>query len=294
MAEQRPPALRWVAIAGVLALGAVLAVEAGDVSVRSEAPSDALETTLALDWVVLTPGLEWGSFLPAEPSAAGDSRIRVARVDPERLEVVLLNATSTEDGLPRTARDWALREGLLAVMNASMYAEDHLTSIHLMKTPEFTNNGRLGRDKAVLALGPTGAGLPQAQILDRECGDYDALHGAYGTLVQSIRMIGCDGENVWTPKDQQWSHAVIGQDSAGRILLIHSHSPWSSHEFIDILLALPLDLVRLQYAEGGPPAQLFVQAGGATFEVVGMSRTPGDDARRQVAIPNVIGVRVRE
>ncbi len=294
MPEQRRPPLRWLAIAGVLTLGAVLSVAAGDVTLRGESEPTPTEPPAALDWVVLTPGLEWGSFLPREPSAAGDSRIRVARVDPAKLEVVLFNATATEDGLPRTARDWAMREGLLAVINASMYAEDHLTSIHMMKSADHTNNGRLGRAKAVLALGPATPGLPEAQILDRECGDFDALRAGYGTLVQSIRMLGCSRENVWEPKDQQWSHAVIGQDAQGRLLLIHSRSPWSSHDFIDLLLSLPLDLVRLQYAEGGPPAQLFVQAGGATYEVVGMSRTPGDDSRRQVAIPNVIGVRARE
>ena len=54
-----------------------------------------------------------------------------------------------------------------------------------------------------------------------------------------------------------------------------------------------LDLVRLQYAEGGAPAQLFVQAGGATFEVVGTGRIPGKDTRRPIAIPNIIGVRER-
>ncbi len=291
-AERRPP-LRWVAISVVLVLGAVLAVRSGDVELKGEAPESAAEPVGHLHWEELTPGLEYGSFLPRQPSAAGDSRIRAVRVDPERLELVLLNATATDDGLPRTAREWALREDLLAVINASMYAEDHLTSIHLMKTATHTNNGRLGRDKAVLALGPRSGGLPGAQILDRECGDYDALHAGYGTLVQSIRMLGCDGENVWQQKEQQWSHAVIGQDGDGRVLLIHSRSPWSTHDFIDILTGLPLDLVRLQYAEGGAPAQLFLRAGGVTVEVVGMSRTPGADAR-QVAIPNVIGVRARQ
>ena len=86
---------------------------------------------------------------------------------------------------------------------------------------------------------------------------------------------------------------MIGQDSQGRILLIHSRSPWSTHDFIDLLVELPLDLVRLQYAEGGAPAQLFVQAGGATFEVVGTGRIPGNDTRRPLAIPNIVGVRER-
>jgi len=285
--------VRWLLLAGALLGGAVLAVASGSVALLGEDPQQPVQGVATPEWVVLTAGLEWGSFLPPEPALAGDSRVRVARVDPEVLELVLLNATATEDGLPRTARDWAEREGLYAAINASMYATDHLTSIHLMRTRDHVNNRRLGRDKAVLAFDPTVPGLDAARILDRECGGYEALSEGYGTLVQSIRMLGCQGENVWAPRDERWSHAVIGQDRSGRILLIHARSPWSTHEFIDILRALPLDLVRLQYAEGGPPAQLFVQAGGTATEVVGMSRTPGDESWRAVAIPNVIGVRPR-
>jgi hypothetical protein len=293
MTSEQPPPLRWLAVAVVLVLGAGLIVIGGDVTLRTENQATSPNLAQPLGWQVLVPGLEWASFLPPEPSAFGDSRIRIARVDPAQLEVVLLSATHTEQGLPRTARDWAETEGLLAVLNASMYAEDHLTSIHLMKTAEHTNNGRLGKDKAVLVMDPKTSELPAAQILDRECGDFDALGPDYRTKVQSIRMLGCSGENVWAPRDQQWSHSVIGQDANGRLLLIHSRSPWSTHQFIDILMALPLELVRLQYAEGGPPAQLFVQAGSVVFDGVGMSRTPEDGAGRPVAIPNVIGVRTR-
>lgn len=292
-AEPRPP-IRWLAVGLVMALGSAWAVIGGDIRLAGDEPPEVVATPPTLDWVTLSPGLEWGSFLAPEPSAAGDSRVRVLRVDPEQLELVLLTATQTPEGLPRTARDWATREGLLGVINASMYAEDHLTSIHLMKTATHTNNGRLGRDKAVLGLGATAPGLPAVQILDRECGDFDALGDQYPSQVQSIRMLGCAGENVWEPRDQEWSHAVIGQDSRGRMLLIHSRSPWSTHDFIDLLSGLPLDLVRLQYAEGGPPAQLFVNAAGQLHELVGMSRTPGDDSSRPVAIPNVIGVRERQ
>ena len=131
---------------------------------------------------------------------------------------------------------------------------------------------------------------------DRECDDLDEARKSYGTLIQSIRMISCDGRNVWSQQDRRWSHAAIGIDGSGRALLIHARSPWSTHDFIDILCSLPLDLARLQYAEGGPEAQLWVGAGGRELESFGSFETGFfQDDSNAVAwpVPNVVGVRAR-
>src|SRR5206468_3610842 len=92
---------------------------------------------------------------------------------------------------------------------------------------------------------------------------------ARARLVQSIRMISCNGENVWSRQERRWSTAAIGMDALGRILFLHVRSPYSTHDLIDILKALPLGLTRAMYAEGGPEAQLFVSSGAEEHEWVG-------------------------
>ena len=43
----------------------------------------------------------------------------------------------------------------------------------------------------------------------------------------------------------------------------------STHDLVEILLDLPLDISRAMYVEGGPQAQLYVNAGGQIHEFTG-------------------------
>ena len=65
------------------------------------------------------------------------------------------------------------------------------------------------------------------------------------------------------------------------------------HDFIDMLLELPIDLKNAMYVEGGPEAQLYVEGGGRSIELVGSFETgffEADDNLQAWPIPNVIGV----
>jgi hypothetical protein len=244
-------------------------------------------------WRRFEPGLEFASFLSPVPAEQGDSRIRVLRIDPRRFELRLLNASAMPESAPMTAKEWARTNDLVAATNASLYQADYRTSVSLMKTREHTNNPRLSKDNTILAFDRLDDGVPPVQIIDRTCDDLPGLQGRYGTLVQSIRMISCQGKNVWRPQDKAWSTAAIGIDRAGRVLFIHVRSPFSTHDLIEGLLALPLGIARAMYVEGGPQAQLYVRAGGRELEFAGTHGSPlGVAADLYVApIPNVIGVR---
>jgi len=247
-------------------------------------------------WQILEPGLELGTFASPRRSILGDSRIHVLRVDPGRFDLALKMAGAEDPVVTRTAREWADHGDLLAAINSSMYQEDHETSTELMRSSEHVNNPRLTSGNTVLAFeiaDGAPADLPRARIIDRECEDFDALRPHYHSLVQSIRMVSCKRSNVWSQSKRIWSHACIGIDGEGRPLLIHARSPWTTHDFIDILLELPIDLRQLQYAEGGPEAQLFVRAGDVELERFGSFETgffESDDNRNPWPVPNVIGV----
>ena len=244
-------------------------------------------------WISLEPGLEFGTFASPQRSPVGDNLIRVLKIDPKRFQFRLLNASASQDGERLSARSWANRNGLVAAINASMYQADNLTSVSLMKTFGHVNNSWFSKDRAILAFDPKKASLPNTQILDRDCQDVNQLRKLYHTLIQSIRMINCQGKNVWEQQDKIWSTAALGMNRTEDILFIHVRSPFSTHDLINNLLALPLDLKRAMYVEGGSEAQMYIRSGRTELEFVGSYSTGSNETdANSVAwpIPNVVGI----
>jgi hypothetical protein len=253
-------------------------------AVASAAAAPAGQTS----WQALEPGLET-ALLDGPPGGSGDGKIAVVRIDPARFELRLLAASAPGEGAMRTAREWAYRAGASAAINASMYQQDYRTSVSLMRTREHVNQGRVSKDKAVLAFDPVVSGVAPVRIVDRECHDLDQASAAYGTLVQSIRMISCDRRNVWAPSERRFSTAAIGIDRGGRVLFIHARAAWPVHELVKALLALPLDLAQAMYVEGGPEAQVFARGGGRELERIGTFEASATaENARAWPVPNVI------
>jgi hypothetical protein len=149
------------------------------------------------------------------------------------------------------------------------------------------NQRRLSKDKAVLAFDPLVSGVPPVKIVDRDCERLDEAAVRYATLIQSIRMVSCDGRNVWAPSERRFSAAAIGVDRSGRVLFIHARTPWPVHDLIDTLLAAPIELAQAMYVEGGPEAQLFARGGGKELERIGTFEEADTNARAW-PVPNVV------
>jgi hypothetical protein len=249
-----------------------------------------------LKWQQLAKGLELGAFLSPQPSEAGDSLIRVLRIDPKHFRLRLLNASAAKEGRPLTARQWCRQNGLVAAINASMYQTDHKTSVSLMRTKSHINNSRLSKDKTILAFDRQSPEVPLVKIIDRECEDFKAWKNKYGTLVQSIRMISCKGKNVWRQQPQKWSTAAIAMDRQDKILFIHVSSPFSTHDLINILQQLALNISRAMYCEGGPQSQLYIRHGKKEYNFFGGFDINLNENINNPAfwpIPNVIGITLR-
>lgn len=261
----------------------------GIASFRIAAPALA---EAPIPWRVLDDGLAIAEIASPVKSTVGNSLITVLRVDPARFEFRLLSAKE-QGGKRLTARQWARKNGLVATINAGMYQEDGLTSVGYMRNFAHVNNGHVNRNRAVLAFNRKDDGVPEAQIIDRGCQDFKALRARYNSLVQSIRMVSCDRENVWDPQPRSWSMAVVAVDDAGRVLFILTRSPYSVHDFINILLGLPLGIKNAMYLEGGPRASLYVAAGGSEIERIGRFETiflESDSNATALPLPNVIGI----
>ena len=259
----------------------------GDAATGAAAPAKAPAAEGAA-WTPLEPGLDLGVF--SGPSgASGDGKIWIVRIDPSQFELRLVNA-SAGDARPHTVRGWATAAGAVAGINAAMFQSDGLTSVGMMRTRAHQNNPRRNRRyQAILAFDPVEPGLAPVRILDAACGELDGGGRGYATLIQSIRMISCDRKNVWASDAKRWSTAAIGVDGSGRPLFIHARSPWPVHDLIEALLALPADVRRAMYVEGGPEAQLFVRAGGREIERRGAIDAVGErTGGLEWEIPNAV------
>ena len=248
-------------------------------------------------WQKLAEGFELGIFDSPQHAEIGDSKIRILRIDPARYELKLLNASVSKKGQSLSARQWCRQNGLVAAINASMFQADYKTSVSFMRTRTHVNNPRISKDMTILAFDRLGSGIPEVKIIDRQCEDFRIWKHKYGTLIQSIRMISCKGKNVWRQQPKKYSTVAIAMDKAERVLFIHVGSPYSTHDLIDILQSLPLQIDRAMYTEGGPQAQLYIKSGDQEHEFIGHSEINlGANANSLFSwpIPNAVGVALRK
>ncbi len=247
-------------------------------------------------WQQLDKGLQLGTFLAPQAAVVGDSLVRVLRIDPKYYQLRLLNASRVENSVPLTPKQWCRQNGLVAAINPSMYQTDYKTSVSLMRTKVHINNPRLSKDMTILAFDRQSSDVPRAKIIDRQCEDFQFWKQKYGTLVQSIRMISCTGKNVWKPQPRRWSTSAIGIDRQDNILFIHVRSLYSTHDLINILKKLPLNISRAMYTEGGPQAQLYINSGNKELELPGTYETSSNQSNDRAIswpLPNVVGISKR-
>ncbi len=257
------------------------------------ATTQAGEHSQAIGWQKLDKGIELGTFLSPLRAEVGNSLVRVLRIDPTYYQLRLLNTSAIQNGSPITPKQWCRQNGLTAVINASMYQTDYKTSVSLMRRKGHVNNPRLSKDMTILAFDRLDSGVSEVKIIDRQCEDFNFWKKKYATLIQSIRMISCTGKNVWKQQPRRWSTSAIGVDTQNNVLFIHVRSLYSTHDLINILKALPLNISRAMYTEGGPQAQLYIKVADREFEFVGSYEVGSGDANKGSLpwpLPNVIGI----
>ena len=277
-------------------VGVLLALTVS-VGVRAGAPPAGAAASRApsVSWDALAPGLETASI----PWDSGDAYpLVIVRVDPARWELELLcrDALGLSSGL--TAREWCERYNLTAAINAGMFGEDYVTHVGFLRAGDHTNNPRKNAYRSVAVFGPRDPDRAPFRIhdLDDPTVDWERLVAGYDHVVQNLRLIKRPGRNRWSKQDRRWSEAALGEDDRGRALLIMSRTPQSMRDLNDRLVSLGIGVVCAQHLEGGPEAQLYVAAGGRSYQGFGSYETgfrEDDGNRRAWPIPNVIGVRPR-
>jgi len=253
----------------------------------------ALDLAQGDPWEKIDEGLFWAEFDPVLRYSATEPKVVVIKIDPRYYAFKLLCASEHERDR-FTARGWCKKKNLIAAINAGMYQEDGFTNVGYMKNFAHVNNRRLNSTyQSVVAFNRIDAMVPEIQIIDLKCQDFEEMKTRYQTFVQNIRMISCRQENVWSKQDKRWSLAVLGIDKTGNALFIFSEGPYSGHEFNNILLSLPISIFNATYLEGGPQASLYLSANGIQLDKVGTHEAGPEEGRVRAIpslLPNVIGI----
>jgi exopolysaccharide biosynthesis protein len=248
-------------------------------------------------WEQMADGLELGRFRVDHESSGGDSAIVVLRIDPNIWELKILAISETGDERGMSAKQWCDKYNLVAAINAGMFDIDYKTHIGYMKVGEHINSSRINSYKSAAAFNPLRKESPPFRIFDLDTDSLDSIKADYGCVVQNLRLIKRPRENRWSQKQDKWSEAALGEDDQGRILFILCRSRYTMHDFCNILLSLPINLVSAQHLEGGPEAQMYLNMDDVKLELAGSHETDLNENDNNIIpwpIPNVFGVVKRE
>lgn len=247
-----------------------------------------------INWETLDVGLEYAEFKSPKKSIMGDEIINILKINPKHYQLEMVSAKETSTG-GRKAPEWAKEKGFVAVFNAGMYnLNDYATNMGYMKYKGYTNNPHLNKDNTILAFDRENESVPEVQIIDRKCQDWESLKTQYGSFTQSIRMVDCNQTNRWAQQNRIWSMVITAIDKDGNILFIFTRSPYSVHNFIDILLTAPLNIYNAMYLEGGPESSFYINHAKRKVSRMGSYETDfwyNDNNNEFWEIPNVIGVK---
>lgn len=244
------------------------------------------------EWIQVDKGLFVGEFTSPQKSDVGDSKILVIRIDPKIYSLKLLSASELNHA-NLTAKQWCEKYNLIGVINAGMFQMNHKANVGYMKNYEYINNPRINaKYHSVAAFNPIDTMKIDFRIHDVDKENIQQIINSYNTVIQNLRLIKRPAQNRWSQQNKKWSEAALGQDKVGNVLFIFSRSPFSMHDFNNIIMGLPIGITCAQHLEGGPEASLYFRRNNKEFEAFGRYETnfnENDGNSSYWPMPNVIG-----
>ena len=247
-----------------------------------------------IKWWQIDQGLSYGWIKDTRENVSDFKfpGISVLKINPQYYDFELWSAKEKKE-TRKTAKEWAQAKNLVAVINAGMFQIDGHTNTGFMKNYDFVNNPRLNKYNAIVAFNRKDETVPEFQIIDLKCQNWDELKEKYHSFSQGIRMIDCNQNNGWSSQNKKWSIATVGVDKEGNALFMHARYPYSVHDFIDMVLKSSLNIDKAMYLEGGPEASFYLR-GMLEIEQFGSYETgfnENDDNDHFWQLPNIIGIK---
>ncbi|MEN8007800.1 MAG: phosphodiester glycosidase family protein [Candidatus Krumholzibacteriota bacterium] len=209
-------------------------------------------------WTELEAGLELARFDSRTRESEPWGDLVVLRVDPTVWDLKVVAAAQQGDDRNRDIREWSEDFDLAAAINAGMYQADKKTHVGFCQVDGDVISKYPNKYRSAVAFDPLAEDDPPFRIFDLDETPLEEIRDRYRTVVQNLRLIKRSGKNRWEPSSKRWREAALGEDARGRALLISCRFAWSMHDFNEILLELPLDLVCAQHLEGSGTARFWL------------------------------------
>ena len=242
----------------------------------------ALAIVVALTSLVAADPIVEHWEMTAKP-VAGPRTIDVARFDFARYRLRAFG------GDARTAPTWASEHKLDGVINAGMF-HDTGAPVGLIVADGHDRGSDNAKMSGFLAWDPVAASDPPVIVAGRDCKDFDLakLRQRYRSIVQSYRLLGCDGKAMAWADPKHYSAAAIGVDRSGRVVMILARGAVTMAELSKELAGH--DLAGALFLEGGPEASLVVRNQLSALGSYETGFVENDDNHAFWKLPNVIGV----
>lgn len=242
------------------------------------------------EWEMLDNGLQLAKF-PVITETGERFEVIIVKIDPHFYSFTLHMASQTGKAL--SLYDWSIKYGLHAVINASMYLPDGITSTGYLRNEQHINNGHIAsRFGAFFVADPYNPLLSDADLLDRTIDDWENLLPQYKVVIQNYRVISASRQPLWSSTKLSHSIAAVARDGEGSLFFIHSRYPMSEQDFCNLLLLLPIDIRIVMYVEGGSQAGLLINT--PKYKQLWMGKHPADILNfdnTSIPVPNVIGIK---
>src|SRR5262245_15722242 len=108
----------------------------------------------AAAWKTLEPGMELLWLQVKTPTPVAKARIAVLRIDPKQWQLELVAQSRTGDKAGKSAREWARKQGLVAVINAGMYGTDFKAHVGYMESRGHVDTKNVNDYQSVAAFDP--------------------------------------------------------------------------------------------------------------------------------------------
>jgi uncharacterized protein YigE (DUF2233 family) len=195
---------------------------------------------------------------------------------------------------PAAADAWLRSLPAEAVTNAGMFHDDG-SPVGLV----VDHGQQRGKDNAkfsgFLAWDPVNTADASVVVVGRDCSGFDlaTLRTKYRSLLQSYRLLDCNGHAIAWKDAKHYSAAAIGVDTKGRVVMMHSRAAFTMSELATAVASH--DLQGAIFLEGGPEASLAVRRqSGELLKLIGSYETgfvENDNNHEMWALPNVIALR---
>lgn len=230
----------------------------------------------------------------------------VLRFDPDFFEFSVYGVT-IDKTVKRSLYGWLRDYNLLAVINASMYLPDNISSIGYLKKKNKYSNSHIGKNLGAFFLANPyekyKGKIPNVAIIysnephfsrfiqSNEKQKITTVLDKYQVVVQNFQLLELtnNDNHVWSGQ-RRHSIASLGEDAQGRILLMYASNPITINEFILALRkSKQLNIKRAMYLEGGTEAAMLYQ-GQKTF-LWQVNDNIKLFLKGIILLPNVIGIK---